>query len=440
MGGIHALNFYVAWIASLISYEYIQHKHKQNNTPCRNGYLLVAEPTESNSNYESDEDSDASLAGNIEHRRLLEDAHPAHTPIEVESVEVIQNDVVMNEAPEKKRRWGAQIIYPFLRAMSRPTVIFIIVSTVIFFHSSFMKYLFQSNHFFNPFWTPPIQDYAPVGTSINASCILGHYKFNQSDASEYLTQTRIVAGWGSNLILWSEAAVVLPDESRKQILFARILKITKTHNTTVGISYYMPIQAPSQMVQGNFFALIGPTGLLYEYQKVHPVFGVETGTAPGEGSMPVVEVPGVGRVGIGVCLDLDFEGWAKTAGREKAQIVLNPAWNWGATGALHTLHARHRAVEQGFTLFRCASYSLSGIYNPDFTIAHERPTPVGEGWEYAIKLVSLKVGERARVGTLYAMWGDWIIVLSVLLLFAALLQEMKGRWSVIRRRHSIETL
>ncbi len=83
----------------------------------------------------------------------------------------------------------------------------------------------------------------------------------------------------------------------------------------------------------NSLALIGPSGLIGSYRKIHlPFLGVDRFTTPG-GCPPVVfETPDL-RVGMNICYDSSFPESARILAIEGADLIALPT-NWPPTSGL----------------------------------------------------------------------------------------------------------
>ncbi|HVK18173.1 MAG TPA: carbon-nitrogen hydrolase family protein [Fimbriiglobus sp.] len=95
----------------------------------------------------------------------------------------------------------------------------------------------------------------------------------------------------------------------------------------------------------NACALVGPTGQLITYRKVHlPCLGADRFTDPGDRPFTVHDLGGL-RVGVGICFDSSFPETARILALHGADLVVLPT-NW-ATQAIKqaTLVTRVRALE-----------------------------------------------------------------------------------------------
>ncbi|GAB5443783.1 MAG: carbon-nitrogen hydrolase family protein [Fuerstiella sp.] len=97
----------------------------------------------------------------------------------------------------------------------------------------------------------------------------------------------------------------------------------------------------------NVAALVGPTGLIGHYRKVHlPYLGVDRFTTPGDRPFEVFEADGV-KIGMLICYDGGFPEATRVLALRGADIVLLPT-NW-PPGAeyMSEFSSNSRAMENG---------------------------------------------------------------------------------------------
>jgi len=188
------------------------------------------------------------------------------------------------------------------------------------------------------------------------------------------------------------------------IVLGRIANATKT---LIGIGY-MRYVSNTKYDSQNMFGLVLPTGeVSYKYQKVHPVVGVETSVEPGTAPAPLVHVPNIGIVGAGICYDYDFPEYIRKSAGDDASLMLQPGWDWGAIGILHARMDALRAIENGFTLFRCSSGGISGVYDSYWGTRFE--TIIGtEKFSNPTFAYSTTIPKLARQFTLFTYVGSML--------------------------------
>lgn len=106
--------------------------------------------------------------------------------------------------------------------------------------------------------------------------------------------------------------------------------------------------------------------------------------------------------------------------------MLQPSWTWGPIGTYHQQTNTLRAVENGFTLFRCVSQGVSGIYEPTLNGVFNQKVASINVEHY---LFSLPLQKRAA--TLYGYVGDSLSLLCLLfsaaILVSAYRKDRNGR-------------
>ena len=87
----------------------------------------------------------------------------------------------------------------------------------------------------------------------------------------------------------------------------------------------------------------------------------------GPAHLPVAVTP-YGRLSGAICFDLDHPSYVRAAGAHRADLMLQPSWTWGSIGPRHFASDMLRAVENGFTLFRCLQcLECLCVYLPTYT-------------------------------------------------------------------------
>ena len=83
----------------------------------------------------------------------------------------------------------------------------------------------------------------------------------------------------------------------------------------------------------NSLALVGPSGLLGTYRKLHlPFLGVDRFTTPGDRPMQVIETD-LCRIGMNICYDSSFPEAARVLSLQGAELIVLPT-NWPPTSGL----------------------------------------------------------------------------------------------------------
>lgn len=117
-----------------------------------------------------------------------------------------------------------------------------------------------------------------------------------------------------------------------------------------------------------------------------------------------------------------------------ADILLQPGWDWISMAKVHSRMVATRALENGVTVIRCASGSVSGIYSPYGEVVME--TTLGtENVDFGrmTKGYMAQVPLVKRVPTLYAYIegtlsylciSAWIMMVTLSCLTGGMLEKL----------------
>ncbi|KAI7889834.1 carbon-nitrogen hydrolase [Mucor mucedo] len=231
-----------------------------------------------------------------------------------------------------------------------------------------------------------------VGPGDNLGLQLSHDTwFNQSQA--------LVAS-GAKLILWSELTTIVQEEEaflNKSKAFAR------KHGVYLAVTYGL-----GQPVRENKLVVMTKEGEIgINYNKAHPVPGIELQPA-GPNVLQFMDTPEFGRLGGAICFDFNFAHLIGQASDHGIDIMLQPSWTWGPIGTYHGQGNALRPLENGFTLFRCVSQGVSGIFEPTNSVFQQKVASNNvESYLFYLPLVK-------RIRTLYASIGDLFSYLCIL--------------------------
>jgi apolipoprotein N-acyltransferase len=141
------------------------------------------------------------------------------------------------------------------------------------------------------------------------------------------------------------------------------------------------------------------------YSKHHLVPRYEDRYTPGNG---YTMLDGAPRIGLAICKDMDFHDIGRAYAARGAQLLLVPAWDFGADGWLHSRMAILRGVESGFAVARAARTG-------QLTLSDDRGRVVAEADDEGrdAELVGDLPLHDSR--TLYARWGDWFAGIALAL-------------------------
>lgn len=173
----------------------------------------------------------------------------------------------------------------------------------------------------------------------------------------------------------------------------KLVFITKEGN--IGIDYNKAYPVPGVVSKISYLlqTVFCKISFLYLYFK-------ETQPA-GPSILQYVDTEEFGRIGGGICFDYNFPHFISQASSLKVDLMLQPSWTWGPIGTYHQQTNTLRAVENGFTLFRCVSQGVSGIYEPTLNGIFNQKVASINAEHYIFSLPLQK-----RVATLYGYIGD----------------------------------
>jgi len=147
---------------------------------------------------------------------------------------------------------------------------------------------------------------------------------------------------------------------------------------------------------------------VYRYDKRHMIPGFEAHFRPGAETLAFDGASA--RFGVAICKDMDFPALGRAyAG---VDIVLVPAWDFGADAWLHSRMAMLRGVESGYAVVRSAREGVLTVSDAYGRVLAEAPSGPQTAFNAEVPSVSPR-------GTLYARVGDvfgWACLLLALVL------------------------
>lgn len=167
---------------------------------------------------------------------------------------------------------------------------------------------------------------------------------------------------GDSLVMWSEEAVDVFSDNEEQELLTRAQELAlKYQSGYIGITFLKMIGN----IHTNHFALITEKGeLAWNYKKAHPVPLIEGDITSGPNVLPTYYSSFFQlNLGGAICFDMCYPSFIQQAGFKDVDLLLQPSWTWNAIDVRHFEDNSIRALENGFTLFRCSSDGESGVTN-----------------------------------------------------------------------------
>jgi apolipoprotein N-acyltransferase len=208
-----------------------------------------------------------------------------------------------------------------------------------------------------------------VRPSIQVSCINAQsIEYQTAEWYTMWNQTHLRILKGDAIVMMTEEALLLRSDQQVDNAIALAKSIVTespvSEGALLGLTY--AIFEPGESKGMNRFVLISSDNggtILWNYVKAHPVPIVENNITAGKPTIPTASSP-YGKLGGAICFDLDFPQYIAQAGRSKVDLFLQPSWTWNAILTRHFEGDALRAIENGFTLFRCSSVGESGIVDP----------------------------------------------------------------------------
>lgn len=215
-------------------------------------------------------------------------------------------------------------------------------------------------------------------------------------------RTAQAAERGARLVAWPEAATLVWPAG-EQPLVERAQAFARARGVDLALAYAVVLKEAPLLLDNKVAFITSEGEVATSYRKHHPVPGEPSlkGTEP----LQLVERP-YGKVGLAICYDYDFPALAREHARLGAELVVVPASDWRGIDPVHTLMARVRAIEGGFSVLRAVRWSTSAGFD-----AYGRVRGWLPGQEAEQVLVTALPLER--VGTGYARWGDWPALASL---------------------------
>ena len=239
--------------------------------------------------------------------------------------------------------------------------------------------------------------------------------------------TRKAASNGAKIVAFQETAIKM-NEKDETTLVERFKSIAVANDVYFSVGYGV---LPNEGKGWNKNILISNQGELeIDYRKryllgIGDLFGETRIYNKGPEVIQSVDTP-YGRIGVSICRDMSFPAYARQAGEQQVDIMLDPSYDVPkSTGPMYSL----RAIETGFSMVR----------------------PVYNGYSYAVdhhgKLLASMDSDNTDdgimyadvptqgVNTIYTTIGDLIGWLCVLGLGVLVVMSIKGR--VSKEHHSL---
>lgn len=234
---------------------------------------------------------------------------------------------------------------------------------------------------------------------------------------ELFARSRLAASRGASLIVWNEAATLV-SPSNERALIERGRQFARDHRVELVMAYAVVLSSSPPRFD-NQYRWFSPDGAeLQRYLKHHPV--------PGEGSTRGTDALTVHRHAYGtaagaICYDFDFPALGRAFAQQGAGLVVVPSSDWAGVDPAHGQVARMRAIEGGFSVVRPVRWATSYGFDAYGRVLAAQPHSADSSH------VLLVDAPTTRVSTPYTRFGDWPVLASIALAFAAVLAATRRR-------------
>lgn len=229
-----------------------------------------------------------------------------------------------------------------------------------------------------------------------------------------IEKTRKAALRGASIAVWGEGSTLVSEKGEGQLL-ENLSALAKTHNIAIVAAYAVLPPKNRQEEHHPFqnkFTWIQENGDIAEtYLKHHPVLG--EGSIKGITPLKIVHTE-YGNMAGAICYDYDFPQMALTHARLGADMVVLPGMDWRGMLQRHTLMARIRAIEGGFSLLRSANEATSMGFN-NYGQIRAAMSDFGDNDKIMIASLPLQ-----KINTLYSQVGNLIAYIAIAVLFISL--------------------
>jgi len=242
------------------------------------------------------------------------------------------------------------------------------------------------------------------------------------DQDLLFARSRLAVERGARLVVWNEVATLV-EPADEAAFVARGRAFAREHQVDLVLAYGTLRSSQPPLIDNQYLWIAQDGSSVERYRKHHPVPGEPS--MRGETALRAFDRP-YARVAGAICYDYDFPALARTHAALGAELVALPASDWRGIDPDHTLMARVRAIEGGFSLLRAVRWATSAAFDP-----YGRTLASMSAWENNghVMLASIPV---LRLHTLYTRVGDlpvllWSLVVLVLAFLVPVLAKRKTR-------------
>jgi len=224
--------------------------------------------------------------------------------------------------------------------------------------------------------------------------------FLEQSLADMERQTRAAAATGAKIVNWHEECFPMLDTDEEAFIQAACA-IARENN----VYLLVPMDVRTLEAEGLYLnkqVFIAPSGgVEWTYVKKNLVPLVETfDYARGDRTVPCSDTE-FARIASAICFDTNFPSFIRQAGKNKADILLNPSWDWDGIENYHSMGTTFRAIENGVSLVRnthCGVVWAADPYGRTLTAYNS----LGDNQELILSDVPAN-----GVRTVYSVLGDW---------------------------------
>jgi apolipoprotein N-acyltransferase len=187
--------------------------------------------------------------------------------------------------------------------------------------------------------------------------------FSTSEAlMSQIERTREAVSGGAKIVVWNEMSLILK-KTQVDKLVPEIQDICRKNQVYILLAFLERQEGGLPKPFNNKSLLIKPDGeIAWEYLKyfLNPMEGLVINQ--GEGTIPIINTE-YGRIANVICADLDLSGYISQAGKESADIVLVPAFDWEGVVQYHANMAAFAAIQYGMAIIRANGKGIVAFYD-----------------------------------------------------------------------------
>ncbi|RHZ88797.1 hypothetical protein Glove_21g363 [Diversispora epigaea] len=240
------------------------------------------------------------------------------------------------------------------RPLLNPVLIYLLVLYLVVGYGSF-----RISTSYIPFYQQNIETFAKPGFT-KVGCVI---KAENQNVSHYIEKTRELAFERTEFILWSEQLITVNNDAELFNLTNSIVNISLTYNVYIGFTYLD--KSDENKTYSKLVVFSSKGELIINYAKTHLFpFTNDEDIISGSGILQTKMTPDFGMISGAIGLDYDFPKLIHQASIEKVDFMLDASSTSSVLANYFPPRVtKIRAIENGFTVFRCSDFGISGVWN-----------------------------------------------------------------------------